>query len=137
MIKFLISIIAGVILIGPFTALADPSSLDQQLRNHTFVYIDKKTNLEHTIYIGRFGKVYDEYYRHIYKKDFPCQFVDGTWRITKEGRLCLEDSFDKSRRDGKTCLKPKIEGKQVSFFDTAGKLVYQTKLTKGNGMPFG
>ena len=40
-------------------------------------------------------------------------------------------------RDGKTCLKPKILGNQVSFFDSAGKLAYQAKLTKGNGMPLG
>ena len=137
MIKMLYSLIAAFILFSPFAALADTGKLDQQLRNHTFIYIDKKTNLEHTIYFGRFGRVYDEYYSHIYQKDYPCQFVDGTWRITDKGALCLEDSVDKSRRDGKTCLKPKIEGQKTSFTDTAGKIAFETKLTKGNGMPLG
>lgn len=127
--KRLLFMLVAVVLFAPDYATADTADLDRQLRNHTFVYIDKKTGLEHTIYFGRFGKVYDEY--------FPCQFVDGTWRITAAGALCLEDSEDKSRRDGKTCLKPKISGSKISFFDSAGKLAYQSKLTKGNGMPLG
>ena len=127
--KMLLSIIAAIFLLAPFSAKADTNTLEQQLRDHTFAYIDAKTGLEHTIYIGRFGNNYDEYY--------PCEFVDGTWRITNEGRLCLEDSVNKSRRNGENCLKPQIKGDQVSFFDTAGNLAYQTKLTKGNGMPLG
>jgi hypothetical protein len=137
MMKFLFSAIAALFLLAPYSAEADTGRLDKQLRNHTFVYIDKNTNLEHTIYFGRFGKVYDEYYSHIYQKDYPCQFVDGTWRITKQGRLCLEDSEDKNRRDGKTCLLPKIEGEKISFTDDVGKIAFETKLTKGNGMPLG
>ena len=127
--KFLASIIAMLVLLAPFSTKADTGTLDQQLRDHTFIYIDAKTKLEHTIYIGRFGNNYDEY--------FPCKFVDGIWSITKAGRLCLEDSVDKSRRDGKSCLKPEIKGRKISFFDTAGKLAFQSKLTKGNGMPLG
>ncbi len=119
----------AVVLFAPASLKADTSALVEKLRDHTFVYIDAKTKLEHTIYFGRFGNNYDEY--------FPCQFVDGTWRITQQGQLCLEDSVDKSRRDGKTCLKPEIKGTQISFFDTAGKLAFQSKLTKGNGMPLG
>ena len=129
MMKKSLFLLLVVVLFAPISAIADTAELDGQLRNHTFVYIDKQTGLEHTIYFGRFGKVYDEY--------FPCKFVDGTWRITDAGALCLEDSEDKSRRDGKTCLKPKINGSKISFYDSAGKLAYQSKLTKGNGMPLG
>ncbi len=127
--KKLLFTLLAVMLFAPIFAKADTVELDRQLRDHTFVYIDKKTGLEHTIYFGRFGKVYDEY--------FPCKFVDGTWWITSAGALCLEDSEDKSRRDGKTCLKPKINGTKISFYNSAGKLAYQSKLTKGYGMPFG
>ncbi len=129
MMKKLFFTLLALMFLAPVSANADTADLDRQLRDHTFVYIDKKTGLEHTIYFGRFGKVYDEY--------FPCKFVDGTWRITDAGTLCLEDTADKSRRDGKTCLKPKISGIKISFFDSAGNLAYQAKLTKGNGMPLG
>jgi hypothetical protein len=134
---FLMSVLVFGLLAFPFWTEAESASLDLQLRDHTFVYIDKNTNLEHTVYFGRFGNVYDEYYRHILDKEYPCKFVDGTWRITDAATLCLEDSTYKNFRDGKTCLKPKILGNQVSFFDSAGKLAYQAKLTKGNGMPLG
>ncbi len=129
MTKKLFFTLLALMFFAPVSANADTADLDRQLRDHTFVYIDKKTGLEHTIYFGRFGKVYDEY--------FPCKFVDGTWRINDAGTLCLEDTADKSRRDGKTCLKPKINGTKISFFDSAGNLAYQSKLTKGNGMPLG
>ncbi|MBF0277428.1 MAG: hypothetical protein HQM13_06555 [SAR324 cluster bacterium] len=110
-------------------AKADLKDLDQKLRDHTFVYIDKKTGFEHTIYFGRFGQVYDEY--------FPCEFVDGTWWITSSGTVCLEDSYDKSRRDGKICLKPIIKGGRISFYDSDGQLAFHAKYIQGNGMPFG
>jgi hypothetical protein len=137
MVKLLVSVILVIAAFSPFYAKADTATLDQQLRNHTFVYVDKKTNLEHTVYFGRFGNVYDEYFRHMKNQEFPCAFVDGTWKVTANGAICLKDSEDKSRRDGKTCWKPKINGTQISFFDTAGKLAFQSKLNKGNGMPLG
>lgn len=127
--RFLRALFSALVLLAPFGATAEINSLDQQLRGHTFSYTDKKTKIEHTIYFSRFGNSYDEY--------FPCEFVDGTWRITKAGRLCLEDRANKSRRDGKTCWKPVIKDQQISFFDTAGKLAYQAKLIKGNSMPLG
>jgi len=105
------------------------NKLKEQLRGHTFKYTDIKTGLDHTIYIGRFGNNYDEY--------FPCEFVDGTWQINPNGRLCLKDRVDKKRRDGSNCLKPKIKNDQIYFYDLYGNLEYQSKLIKGNAMPLG
>ncbi|MEE3000575.1 MAG: hypothetical protein VX693_11680 [Pseudomonadota bacterium] len=105
------------------------NKLKEQLRDHTFIYTDENTGLEHSIYIGRFGNNYDEY--------FPCEFVDGTWQINPNGQLCLKDRVDGKRRDGRNCLKPRIKNGHIYFFDVYGNLEYQSKLIKGNAMPLG
>lgn len=127
--KIIISLLALVFFLVPNWASADTNELDSQLRGNTFSYKDIKTGIEHTIYIGRFGHDYDEY--------FPCKFVDGNWWITKEGFLCLKDRVDKARRSGEVCLKPKIEGQMASFLDAAGNVAYQAKIVKGNALPLG
>ena len=114
---------------GAFYNPTYANKLKEKLRDHTFIYNDIKTGLEHTIYIGRFGNNYDEY--------FPCEFVDGTWQITPDGRLCLKDRVDGKRRDGKHCLIPKFKNDYIYFFDLYGNLEYQSKLIKGNAMPLG
>ena len=105
------------------------NALEQKLRGHSFIYTNNKTGLEHTIYFGRFGNNYDEY--------FPCQFVDGMWLITHDNQLCLEDRVDKTRRNRRECLKPMIKNNVIHFLDTAGKLAYQSKLIRGNSIPLG
>ena len=127
--KVLLLLLSASVLCCTTPNLVSANKLEQMLRDHTFIYIDTETGIEHTIYIGRFGNNYDEY--------FPCKFVDGTWRITKNNHLCLEDRVDKKRRDGLTCLKPEIENEQITFFDIAGNLAYQSKLIRGNSMPLG
>lgn len=91
--------------------------LEQILRDHTLVYTDPNTGIKHTIYIGRFGNHYDEY--------FPCKFLDGTWLITKHNYLCLEDRVNKERRKGQKCLKAIVEKGKITFLDTADKIAHQ------------
>jgi len=127
--KILIYLNCFIILPYFSSNLTFAEQLELMLRDHTFIYTDPKTQIEHTIYIGRFGNHYDEY--------FPCEFIDGTWRITKQDYLCLKDRSDEKRRDGRKCLKPIIGNGKITFFDTAGNLAYQSKLIRGNSMPLG
>ena len=127
--KFLICLNCALILTYFSTGLAYANKLEKILRDHTFIFINPETGIEHTIYVGRFGNHYDEY--------FPCKFVDGTWRITKQGYLCLEDRVNKERRNRRKCLKPIVGRENITFFDKAGNIAFQSKLIRGNSMPLG
>ena len=67
--KVLLLLLSASVLWCTTPNLVSANKLEQMLRDHTFIYTDIQTGIEHTIYIGRFGNNYDEY--------FPCKFIEG------------------------------------------------------------
>ena len=102
--------------------------LQNRLANHTIIYKDRVSRLSHSIYLSKLGN-YDEF--------FPCEFTDGNWWLAKNGRLCLLDRIDDTRRNGFSCLKAKFNGNRLSFEDDTGEPAYLVKLVKGYALPFG
>jgi len=111
-------------------ALADgaPSAdeLRKIFRDKTITFMDHRTNLPTTIYMGRWGSSFEKY--------VPCVNSDGTWRISKRAEICFKD------REGgapETCLKPKFGAAQMTFSDDMGNPLATARLERGNKLPLG
>ncbi|MAF46842.1 MAG: hypothetical protein QGH73_17430 [Rhodospirillales bacterium] len=119
MAVFLLSTTAGASETSPNTGLK------KQFSDHTLTYTDKASGQKHSIYLGRFGQ-FDKY--------FPCEFLDGDWRINNTGALCLNYRTDQK---GEACWKPKFDGASVSLYQAQGQIALEAKIVTGNKLPLG
>jgi hypothetical protein len=100
-------------------------AVSKQFTDHTFVYTDPVTKLETTIYLGRFG-TFDRY--------VPCEFQDGLWSVTDDGRLCI---IENDETIPPVCYTPRSENGAVTFIKPDGEIAFVSKLQKGFRLPFG
>ncbi len=122
-------VLAASLALPPGASRADGAPTAGELKNifkdSTIVFMDHRTNLPTTIYMGRWGS-FDKY--------VPCDFTDGNWRLSKRAEICFKD------REGnapETCLKLKFGAAQMTYSNDIGNPLATARLMRGNKLPLG
>ena len=109
-------------------------SLAETLPNHTLLYKEATSEVEHAVYFGRFGNNYDRYVPCNASYDEEHLATYGTWHIASDKTLCLQDG---NEAGAKACYQVKVAAQNVSMVSQDGKSSFKARLVEGNRLPFG